>query len=220
MLKLDFDLKGRGEPRFLFLGAHCDDIEIGCGGTVLELLARYPQAVVDWIVLSSGKARATEARRAAELFLSGARDPNVAIKDFRDSFFPMEAARIKEYFEEVKRSVSPDVVFTHHRDDLHQDHRIVGELTWNTFRDHLILEYEIPKYDGGLGSPNVFVPLTRSTADRKVEIVTRTFESQQSKAWFNANTFNALLRLRGIECNASHGLAEAYYARKIAITTE
>jgi LmbE family N-acetylglucosaminyl deacetylase len=220
VLKLDFDLKGRGEPRFLFLGAHCDDIEIGCGGTVLELLARYPAATVDWIVLSSGKARAKEARRAAEAFLSGAREPIVTIKEFRDSFFPMEAARIKEYFEDVKRSVSPDVVFTHHRDDLHQDHRIVGELTWNTFRDHLILEYEIPKYDGGLGSPNVFVPLTRQTADRKIEIVTKTFASQQSKAWFNADTFNALLRLRGIECNAAPGLAEAYYARKIAITTE
>jgi LmbE family N-acetylglucosaminyl deacetylase len=204
----------------LFLGAHCDDIEIGCGGTVLELLARYPNAVIDWIVLSSGKARAAEARRAAKLFLAGARKARVTIKDFRDGFFPMEAAEIKEYFEDTKRSVSPDVVFTHHRDDLHQDHRIVGELTWNTFRDHLILEYEIPKYDGGLGSPNVFVPLTRPSADRKIEIVTKAFESQRSRAWFSADTFNALLRLRGIECNAPHGMAEAYYARKAVIKTE
>ena len=220
MLKLDFDVRGRREPRFLFLGAHCDDIEIGCGGTVLELLAKYPKAAVDWIVLSSGKARAAEARRAAKLFLAGARKPRVTIKDFRNSFFPIEAAEIKECFEEIKRSISPDVVFTHHRDDLHQDHRIVGELTWNTFRDHLILEYEIPKYDGGLGSPNFFVPLTRPTADRKIEILTKTFESQRSKAWFSADTFNALLRLRGIECNAPHGMAEAYYARKIALKTE
>jgi LmbE family N-acetylglucosaminyl deacetylase len=220
MLKLDFDVRARGEPRFLFLGAHCDDIDIGCGGTVLELLARYPKAAVDWIVLSSGKTRAAEARRAAKLFLARARKPRVTIKDFRDSFFPTEAAGIKEYFEEIKGSVSPDVVFTHHRDDLHQDHRIVGELTWNTFRDHLILEYEIPKYDGGLGSPNVFVPLTRPTADRKIEILTRTFESQRGATWFGADTFNALLRLRGIECNAPQGIAEAFYARKIAIRTE
>ena len=219
MLKLNFDLKGRGEPRFLFLGAHCDDIEIGCGGTVLELLARYPKAVVDWIVLSSSKARAAEGRRAAKLFLAAAHRPRVTIKDFRDSFFPTEAGRIKEYFEEIKRSVSPDVIFTHHRDDLHQDHRIVGELTWNTFRDHLILEYEISKYDGGLGSPNVFVPLTRPNVDRKIEILTKTFESQRSKAWFDAGAFNALLRLRGIECNAPDGMAEAYYARKVVMRT-
>lgn len=220
MLKLNFDLNGRGEPRFLFLGAHCDDIEIGCGGTVLELLARYPKATVDWIVLSSGKARAAEARRAAKLFLANARKPRVTIKNFRNSFFPTEAAEIKEYFEEIKRSLSPDVVFTHHRDDLHQDHRIVGELTWNTFRDHLILEYEVPKYDGGLGSPNVFVPLTRTIADRKIEIVMQAFKSQRSKAWFSADTFAALLRLRGIECNAADGLAEAYYARKVVLNAE
>jgi LmbE family N-acetylglucosaminyl deacetylase len=220
VLKLDFDVNGRGKPSFLFLGAHCDDIEIGCGGTVLELLARYPKADVDWIVLSSGKGRAAEARRAAKLFLERARKPRVTIKDFRNSFFPTEAAEIKEYFEKIKRSLSPDVVFTHHRDDLHQDHRIVGELTWNTFRDHLILEYEIPKYDGGLGSPNVFVPLTRRAADRKIEIVMKTFESQRSKTWFSAETFNALMRLRGIECNAAHGIAEAYYARKVVMKTE
>jgi len=220
VLKLDFDFNGRGNPSFLFLGAHCDDIEIGCGGTVLELLARYPKAAVDWIVLSSSKRRATEAHRAAKLFLDGAREPRVTVKDFRNSFFPTQAAEIKEYFEKLKRRLSPDVVFTHHRDDLHQDHRIVGELTWNTFRDHLILEYEIPKYDGGLGSPNVFVPLTRQTADRKISVVMKAFESQRSKAWFSADTFNALLRLRGIECNAPHGIAEAYYARKVALKTE
>jgi LmbE family N-acetylglucosaminyl deacetylase len=220
VLKLDFDVTGRGQPRFLFLGAHCDDIEIGCGGTVLELLARYPKAAVDWIVLSSGKARAAEARRAAKLFLAGASKPRVTIKDFRNGFFPSEIAAIKEYFEEIKRSITPDVIFTHHRDDLHQDHRIVGELTWNTFRDHLILEYEIPKYDGGLGSPNFFVPLTRPAADRKIKILLKTFESQRSKGWFSADAFNALLRLRGIECNAADGIAEAYYARKIAMKTE
>jgi LmbE family N-acetylglucosaminyl deacetylase len=217
VLTLDFDVQSK--PRFLFLGAHCDDIEIGCGGTVLELLARYPTAAVDWIVLSSGKRREAEARRAAKLFLEDARKPRVTIKDFRNSFFPTEAAEIKEYFEKIKRRLSPDVVFTHHRDDLHQDHRIVGELTWNTFRDHLILEYEIPKYDGGLGSPNVFVPLTRRSAHRKLEIVMKTFESQRSKAWFSPDTFNALLRLRGIECNAPHGIAEAYYARKVVMKT-
>jgi LmbE family N-acetylglucosaminyl deacetylase len=220
VLSLNFDVRGRGKPRFLFLGAHCDDVEIGCGGTVLELLARYPSASVDWIVLSSDKARAAEARRAAKLFLAGARESRVTIKGFRNGFFPTKAAEIKEFFEQIKSSCSPDVIFTHYRDDLHQDHRIVGELTWNTFRDHLILEYEIPKYDGGLGSPNVFVPLTRASRDRKIEIVMKTFASQRSKAWFSADTFDALLRLRGIECNAPHGIAEAYYARKIAISTK
>ena len=185
-----------------------------------KLLARYPKAAINWIVLSSGKARAAEARRAAKLFLDDARKPRVTIRDFRDSFFPTEAGEIKEEFEPIKRSLSPDLIFTHHRADRHQDHRIVGELTWNTFRDHLILEYEIPKYDGGLGSPNVFVPLTRTTVDRKIEILMKTFESQRSKAWFSADTFNALLRLRGIECNAAHGFAEAYYARKVMIKTE
>ena len=196
MLSLPLPIPEDRPLQLLCLGAHCDDIEIGCGGTVLELLARYPKAAINWIVLSSGKARAAEARRAAKLFLDDARKPRVTIRDFRNSFFPTEAGEIKEYFEEIKRSLSPDVIFTHHRDDRHQDHRIVGELTWNTFRDHLILEYEIPKYDGGLGSPNVFVPLTRTTVDRKIEILMKTFESQRSKAWFSADTFNALLRLR------------------------
>ena len=213
MLSLIPSFGARAAPRLLFIGAHCDDIEIGCGGTVLELLERYPRSIVDWVVLSSDTARSAEAKRAARLFLRRCKEPRVTIQKFRNSFFPMVATEIKEFFEALKREVSPDLVFTHFRDDLHQDHKIVGELTWNTFRDHLILEYEIPKYDGGLGSPNVFVPLRPKNAARKVQILMKVFGSQRSKRWFTPDTFEGLMRLRGIECNAES--AEAYYARKI-----
>ena len=142
---------------------------------------------------------------------------NFLARDFRGAFFPAEAPAIKEYFEELKAAISPDVVFAHCREELHQDHRIVGELTWNTFRNHLVLEYEIPKYDGGLGSPSVFVPLTRSTVRRKVEVLMKAFRSQHSKSWFTPETFQGLMRLRGIECNAPDGYAEAFYSRKLVL---
>lgn len=213
-----FDLKlggGKGAPKeFLFVGAHCDDIEIGCGGTVLRLAKEFPQATIHWVVFSSNAVRAAEARHSAELFLANAGRKTVVIKDFRNGYFPYVGAQIKDYFEEIKQTVNPDVIFTHHGLDNHQDHRILSELTWNTFRDHFILEYEIPKYDGGLGSPNAFFPLQLEECQRKVDILLECFASERSKHWFTKDTFTGLMRLRGIECNASSGHAEAFYCRK------
>jgi LmbE family N-acetylglucosaminyl deacetylase len=202
----------------LCIGAHCDDIEIGCGGTVLQLLERHPELHVDWVVLTSTPARAAEARASAAGFLRGARSHNVVIRDFRDGFLPWVGAELKDCFEELKRAVTPDLILTHHRGDFHQDHRLAGELTWNTWRDHLILEYEIPKYDGDLGRPNAFVPLTQAVVQRKLDLILSGFPSQASKAWFTAETFRALLRLRGVEANAKEGLAEAFFAPKVCLT--
>jgi LmbE family N-acetylglucosaminyl deacetylase len=217
MIDLGLRLPRGRAPVFLFLGAHCDDIEIGCGGTVIELLKAYPAAQVHWVVLSSGARREKEARRAVSLMLKKARNPEIAVKDFRGSYFPSESVAIKDYFEELKRQVAPDVIFTHMREEFHQDHRVVGELTWNTWRNHFILEYEIPKYEGGLGSPAVFVPLPQATVRRKVELLMKVFESQLDKQWFTPSTFEGLMRLRGIECNAPSGFAEAFYCRKLVL---
>jgi len=189
MIDLGLKLRNGRAPVFLFLGAHCDDIEIGCGGSVIELLKSYPEARIHWIVLSAGKAREREARGSARRLLRGAADMQIVIKEFRGAYFPSEKEGIKDYFEDLKLSVTPDVVFTHTRDDLHQDHRVVGELSWNTFRDHLILEYEIPKYDGGLGSPSVFVPLPMATVKRKVAMLMKFFQTQRDKRWFTPATF-------------------------------
>lgn len=216
MLDLRLNLPKHRAPCFLFVGAHCDDIEIGCGGTVIELLRQYPAAQIHWVVLSADSARTKEARRAARLLLRKSVEPNIVIKDFRGAYFPSEAPAIKDYFEELK-TLQPDVVFSHCRDELHQDHRVVGELAWNTFRDHVILEYEIPKYDGGLGSPSVFVPLAPTTVRRKVAVLMKAFATQRSKQWFTAETFQALMRLRGVECNARSGYAEAFYSRKLVL---
>jgi LmbE family N-acetylglucosaminyl deacetylase len=215
MIDLGLNLPGGRAPRFLFLGAHCDDIEIGCGGTVVELLKAYPDAEVHWVVLSAGAGREREARRAAKALLRDVPGAHVVVKDFRGAYFPTEAVAIKEYFEELKGAVVPDVIFTHAREELHQDHRIVGELTWNTWRSHFILEYEIPKYDGGLGSPSVFVPLPRAAVKKKVDLLMRVFKTQLAKQWFTPSTFEGIMRLRGIECNAPSGYAEAFYCRKL-----
>lgn len=217
MIDLGLNLLNRRAPVFLFLGAHCDDIEIGCGGSVIELLKSYPGARIHWVVLSSGKERLREARGCARQLLRGAIDAQISIKDFRGAYFPSEAHAIKDYFEELKQSVQPDLIFTHARDELHQDHRVIGELTWNTFRNHLILEYEIPKYDGGLGSPSVFVPLPMATVKRKVSLLMKFFQTQLDKQWFTPATFEGLMRLRGIECNAASGYAEAFYCRKLVL---
>lgn len=204
-------------PRLLFLGAHSDDIEIGCGGTLIELLESWPGATVDWVVLSGGTRRAAEARDAAGKLFASCQPPTMRIGDFRESYFPAEAAAIKDYFEQLKREVEPDVIFTHAREELHQDHRLVGELTWNTWRNHLILEYEIPKYDGGLGSPSVFMPLSARAVNRKVDVLMEAFPSQHDKPWFTRSTFEALMRLRGVECNSRSGFAEAFYCRKLVM---
>lgn len=219
MIDLGLNLPGGRAPRFLFLGAHCDDIEIGCGGTVVELMKAYPDAEVHWVVLSTGAGREREAHQAARMLLRGVPDAHVTIKEFRGAYFPTEAVAIKDYFEELKRDVVPDVVFTHAREELHQDHRTVGELTWNTWRNHFILEYEIPKYDGGLGSPSVFVPLAPATVKRKVDVLMKVFKTQLPKQWFTPSTFEGLMRLRGVECNAPSGYAEAFYCRKLVMGT-
>lgn len=201
----------------LFLGAHCDDIEIGCGGTVLKLIGEHPDLNCYWVVFSSDARRAAEAQKSAQRFLRGARRKNVIVKEFRNSFFPYIGAEIKDYFEELRREISPDVIFTHTRFDLHQDHRVICELTWNTFRDHLILEYEIAKYDADLRSPNFFVSLTSEACQEKIATILDCFTSQKDKHWFTGETFVSLLRLRGIECNAKDGYAEGFYWRKLMI---
>ena len=210
--------KMNGTPRtILCLGAHSDDIEIGCGGTILRLLEEDPNTVVHWTVFSAADDRAKEARGAAARFLKKAKAATVETRAFRDAFFPYQGAEIKESFETLKAIVDPDLIFTHFRNDGHQDHRLISELTWNTFRNHMILEYEIPKYDGDLGSPNVFVPLRESVSRRKVELILKSFHSQREKAWFTAETFMATLRLRGIEANSVHKYAEAFYCRKLVL---
>jgi LmbE family N-acetylglucosaminyl deacetylase len=201
----------------LCLGAHCDDIEIGCGGTVLRLVEQFPTACFRWVVLSSNDGRAAEARRAAEQFLSGAGKQDIRIERFRESYFPWVGADIKDYFETIRADMNPDVIFTHHRHDRHQDHRLVAELTWNTWRDHLILEYEIPKYDGDLGSPNVFVTLDEATARHKIDSILEHFPSQRRRPWFDRDTFGAVLRLRGIEANAPDRFAEGFYGPKVVL---
>ncbi len=207
-----------GSPlTILCLGAHCDDIEIGCGGTLLRLLAERPGSAVRWVVFSSNPEREREARACADGFLAGAARREVEICSFRESFFPFVGASIKEHFERLKGDVQPDIVLTHHVRDLHQDHRVVAELTWNTFRDHLIVEYEIPKYDGDLGQPNLFVPLAGAVAQRKIEMLLRHYGSQSARRWFRAETFEALMRLRGVECNAAEGLAEGFHVRKLLV---
>jgi LmbE family N-acetylglucosaminyl deacetylase len=203
--------------RLLCLGAHADDIEIGCGGTILRLLAERPRVSVRWVVFSGNDVRRQEARESAGAFLAGAAEAHVVVREFRESYFPAEAAGIKDFFETLKKEEAPDVVFTHRREDVHQDHRTVAELTWNTFRDHLVLEYEIPKYEGDLGHPNVFVPLTEAGARRKIELLQRHFPSQHGRSWFRPETFEAVLRLRAIECNAREGFAEGLYGRKILL---
>lgn len=212
MLTLNFQ---QDKLKVLCLGAHCDDIEIGCGGTILKLIAHYPNVEFYWVVFSANPQRAQEASESANAFLRHAQEKKIVIKDFRDSFFPYIGLEIKEYFEQFRREFSPDLVFTHYRNDLHQDHRLISDLTWNTFRDHLILEYEIPKYDGDLGTPNFFVYLDEATCRRKIKYVLDSFKTQAENQWFSKETFLAIMRLRGIESNAPDKYAEAFYGRKI-----
>jgi len=216
---LALDPRRAGPLRVLCLGAHPDDIEIGCGGTILALLAARRNVECHWIVFSgAGGPRAQEAETSAGLFLARARRRQVVVHGFRDGFFPYVGAAIKEAFENVARTVSPDLILTHTRADRHQDHRVVSDLTWNTFRSQLILEYEVPKYDGDLGVPNLFVPLSSAIARRKTSHLHKAFRSQRSKRWFTADTFHGLLRLRGVESGAPEGLAEAFYARKTILS--
>ena len=206
----------RGRVRVLCLGAHSDDIEIGCGGLILSLINRAAAVDVRWVVFSGRANREREARRSAAKFLKGAARARVDVRQFRDGFFPYDSD-IKEVFERLKREIDPDLVLTHYRNDRHQDHRVLSDLAWNTFRDHLVLEYEIPKFDGDLGTPNFFVPLTRATCARKVKYLMTVFGTQRDKHWFSEETFMGLMRLRGMECRAAGGYAEAFYARKVVL---
>jgi LmbE family N-acetylglucosaminyl deacetylase len=216
MIHLNLEESARGRLVVLCLGSHSDDIEIGCGGTILRLADQHHGAEFHWVVFSAVGIRKTEARRAAELF-AGKRLRGTIFKTLQDGFMPYVGAEVKAVFEKELKQLSPDLIFTHTRKDAHQDHRLISELTWNTFRDHLILEYEIPKYDGDLGQPSVFVPLEHETYQRKVRHIMDAFQSQHVKRWFQPETFLSLMRLRGMECNAPSGYAEAFYGRKLVL---
>ena len=204
-------------PTLLALGAHSDDIEIGCGGTLLHLAELHPELEVVWVVLSATRERADEARASAEAFAGSVASLRVIVEDFRDKYFRHDGEAMRELFEFLQSQIDPDVILTHRRGDSHQDHRFVCELTWNTFRNNLILEYEIPKYDGDLSSPNLFVPIAPELAERKIETILRCFESQRQRHWFTEDLFMAMLRLRGMEANSPTRLAEAFTCRKAVL---
>jgi len=216
MMRLKLDKAASGPFKILCLGAHSDDIEIGCGGTILRLAQQYPGCEFHWVVFAAIDVREAEARRAASLF-AGPRLKTLLLKTFQDGFMPYVGGEVKTIFEEELKQLSPDLIFTHNNQDAHQDHRLLSELTWNTFRDHFILEYEIPKYDGDMGRPSVYVPLEKDTGQSKVRHLMEAFPSQRSKRWFEEETFVSLLRLRGMECNAPSGYAEAFYCRKLVL---
>jgi LmbE family N-acetylglucosaminyl deacetylase len=212
-MKIQFD---KSTPlKILCLGAHCDDIEIGMGGTLLKLFQEYEIEQVHWIVFASDEIRKKEAMKSADIFLSDVENKNVIVNSFRDGFLPFHGIEIKEYFEEIKKEISPDLIFTHYRNDRHQDHRLISDLTWNTWRNQLILEYEIPKYDGDLGIPNFYVELNEEYIRKRNNILLETFLSQRSKHWFDDATFSALPRLRGLE--SATLFAEAFYTRKLIL---
>ena len=217
MLKLQFRKTEKTPLKILCLGAHSDDIEIGCGGTILRLLAENRNTDVHWIVFAANGERASEATLSAEYFLVGAERKKIVVKEFRDSFFPYIGGEIKKYFETIKQEIMPDLIFTHYRNDLHQDHRLLSELTWNTFRKHLILEYEVIKYDGDLGSPNFFIPLDEDITRKKIDTIFRCFKTQGSRSWFTEDVFFSMMRIRGVECNAPEKYAEAFYCRKMIL---
>jgi LmbE family N-acetylglucosaminyl deacetylase len=205
--------------RLLAIGCHADDIEVGCGGTLLQLVDRRPDLEVTWLVLSAGGVRAEEALASAAAFLAGVSPaPTIVVEDYRDGFFPYAGEPLKERFEQLKADVSPDMIFTHAGIDLHQDHRLVSELTWNTFRDHLILEYEIPKWDADLAAPNVYVPLRHDVVEQKIAFLVEHFPSQRTKHWFTDDLFRALMRLRGMEAASPTRFAEAFRCRKLVLS--
>ena len=215
---LELGLRRPNRPmRLLCVGAHSDDLEIGCGGTVLKWLSNHARVEVTWVVLCAAAVRATEARESANALLRRARRKRLVLCDFRDGHLPAQFTEAKDLFEDLKAGEEPDVILTHRLEDRHQDHRLVAELTWQTFREHLIFEYEIPKYEGDLGQPNLYVPLPASIGKRKVDHLMRHFGSQRSKSWFRPETFLGLMQLRGIECRADSGCAEALYARKVRL---
>ena len=216
MIGLQLTPKSSDALHLLCLGAHSDDIEIGCGGTLLELKRAFSRLTFHWVVFSAVGQRGLEAMKSAELFTGGC-EKEILLKDYRDGFLPYNRGAVKDFFEELKGRVNPDIVFTQWSGDAHQDHRLLSELAWNTFRDHLILEYEIPKYDGDMGRPNFFVPLTTASCEQKIEHLFEAFGSQRSKRWFDRETFRGLMRLRGMECNSPSGYAEGFHSRKMVL---
>jgi LmbE family N-acetylglucosaminyl deacetylase len=213
-----FPLPLNGDRRhILVLGSHSDDIEIGCGATLLALTRAHRGLDVTWVVLGAQGIREDEARASGAAFLEAAGRSEVIVHGFRDGFFPYVGGEIKDVFEDLKARVDPDIIFTHTRHDLHQDHRLVCELTWNTWRDHLIVEYEIPKYDGDLPTPNVFVSVPQDLARMKAELILQVFESQRTKHWFDTELFLGLMRVRGMESHSPSGYAEAFTCRKLAL---
>ena len=217
MLTFQFPTSHHRPFQILCLGAHSDDIEIGCGGTILRLLSEHENAEVCWVVLGSTGQRDAEALLSAQIFLAGAKKKEILIRNFKASFFPYVGDQIKGFFEELKERISPDVVFTHYRNDLHQDHRLISELTWNTYRNHVILEYEILKYDGDLGSPNFFVHIDDALCQKKIGVIMDCFKTQRQKDWFTPDAFLSLLRIRGIESKAPGKYAEGFYCRKVVV---
>lgn len=216
MIGLRLAKRSNDAIQLLCLGAHSDDIEIGCGGTLLHLKRVFPGIKFYWVVFSAGGPRGQEAAKAAEMFTAGC-EKEIILKEYRDGFLPYNGAQIKDFFEELKGRVEPDLIFTQWGGDAHQDHRLLSELTSNTFRDHLILEYEVPKYDGDMGRPNLFVPLESPLHTQKVDCLFEAFRSQHVKRWFDRETFLGLMRIRGMECNAASGYAEAFHCRKMVL---
>jgi LmbE family N-acetylglucosaminyl deacetylase len=215
VLPLSLGLESASAPQILCIGAHCDDIEIGCGGTVLSLQRRYPGCRIHWLVLTSTPNRRSEAAIARKSFVAAAARGNVWIGELPDGFLPAHFQELKTTFEVVRRTVEPDLILTHHGRDRHQDHSLVSEMTWQTFRNHMIWEYEIPKYDGDLATPNLYVPMPAALASRKVERIMRVFASQADKSWFSAENLLAMMRLRGLESRSPGGYAEAFHGRKL-----
>lgn len=201
----------------LCLGAHADDVEIGAGATIMAWIEQGLELHVLWCVLSGANERKDEAQRSAGDFLAGAASARVEVMQFKDGLFPSQGEEIKAWFETLKQRTQPDLILTHARDDAHQDHREVCRHTWNTFRDHFILEYEIPKWDGDLGRPNLYLPVAASLLERKIALLTTHFGTQRSKHWFDEETFRGLARLRGMECRAPERYAEAFFARKVLL---
>ncbi len=217
MISLLLNAASDRASRVLCLGAHCDDIEIGCGGTLWSMASARPRMQMKWCVFSGERTRSGEAERSAEAWFAQGAEGAISVDNFTDGYFPSQWADIKRRFEAIRAEFEPDVIFTHHHDDSHQDHRVLHELTWNTFRNHLIFEYEIPKYEGDLSRPGVYVPLDERAATAKIELLMKHFATQQNKYWFTEDTFRALMRLRGIECRAPSGFAEAFHCRKLLL---
>ena len=215
MLGLTLATSSNSALEILCIGAHCDDIEIGCGGTVIVLQQRYPRCKLHLLVLTSTASRRQEAEAAAKALIKVSARGEMRICEFQDGLLPAHLSEVKAEFERMKKAIAPGLVLTHHGLDRHQDHRLVSDITWQTFRDHMIWEYEIPKFDGDLVTPNMYVPLSSALAQRKINLIMRAFSSQHAKPWFKAENLEAMMRLRGLESRAASGYAEGFHCRKL-----